>query len=242
MIYGIFSDIHSNMAALEAVMASMESHGVERRICLGDLVGYCADADACVKMVQEKSQVCLLGNHDSVAVRREPALHFNQFARVAIEWTQARLSKESVDFMKKLPYIVEEGEFCFVHASPKSPADWYYVASLDEAVDAFDFFTTRACFVGHTHSPVIVAMGPDGTPKVVEEDSYTPLDHERLLVNVGSVGQPRDRNPEACWCLMDSTSLRVQFIRVPYDIGKTQESMRSQNFPPFLIQRIADGR
>lgn len=242
MIYGIFSDIHSNLAALEAVLASMEGHGVERRICLGDLVGYCADADACVQLVRQKSHVCLLGNHDSVAVKREPSIHFNQFARIAIEWTQAHLSKDSTEFLKKLPYIVEEDDFCFVHASPKSPADWYYVASLDEAVDAFEFFTSRACFVGHTHSPVIVALGKDGTPKVVEEDSYIPQDDERLLVNVGSVGQPRDRNPQACWCLVDSDTMRVQFIRVPYDILRTQENMRKQNFPPFLIQRIADGR
>jgi len=242
MKYGIFSDIHSNLSALEAVMASMDKAGVERRVCLGDLVGYCADADTCVQLVASKSDICLLGNHDSVALKRESATSFNQYARIAIEWTQTRLSKESVEFMKQLPYIVEEGELTFVHASPKSPADWYYIASLDEAVDAFDFFTTRACFVGHTHSPVIVAMSDDGTPVVIEDDSYTPDDGERLLINVGSVGQPRDRNPEACWCLLDSETLKVQFMRVAYDIGRTQETMRKQSFPTFLIQRIADGR
>jgi len=242
MIYGIFSDIHSNLAALEAVLASMSSAGVNRRVCLGDLVGYCADADACVKLVQANSDLCILGNHDSVALRREPSIHFNQFARVAIEWTQSRLSPDSIEYMKKLPYILEESNMCFVHASPKSPADWYYVSSLDEAMDAFEFFTTELCFVGHTHSPVIVSMSAEGDPLVIEEDEYTLGSGERLLVNVGSVGQPRDRNPEACWCLYDTNTRKVSFVRVPYDISRTQETMRKQGFPAFLIQRLSDGR
>jgi len=175
-------------------------------------------------------------------LRREPSLHFNQYARVAIEWTQTRLSRESIEFMKKLPYILEENDLCFVHASPKSPADWFYVSSLDEAVDAFEFFTTKACFVGHTHSPVIVTMSNDGVPTVIEEDEYLIRPDERILVNVGSVGQPRDRNPEACWCLFDSDTGKVRFVRVSYEISRTQDTMRKQNFPPFLIQRLADGR
>ena len=242
MIYGIFSDIHSNLSALQTVLASMQEYGVERRVCLGDLVGYCADADACVKLVQTKSDICLLGNHDSVALKREASLHFNQYARLAIEWTQQKLSKESLDFMKKLPYIAEENDFCFAHASPKDPAGWPYVASLDEAVEAFDFFAGKACFVGHTHSPVIVAMVEGEGPMVIEDDHYVAKDGERLLVNVGSVGQPRDRNPQACWCLVKTDPLEVRFIRMPYDISATQENMRKEGFPHFLIQRLMEGR
>ncbi|HSQ41967.1 MAG TPA: metallophosphoesterase family protein [Fibrobacteraceae bacterium] len=242
MIYGIFSDIHSNLPALEAVLASMSQHQVARRVCLGDLVGYCADADACVNLVRQNSDLCILGNHDSVALHREPSVNFNQYARIAIEWTQKHLSKDSMEFMKKLPYILEEGDLCFVHASPKSPADWSYIASLDEADDAFEFFTSQVCLVGHTHSPVIVVRGEDGIPMVIEDDHYRPGPNQRLLVNVGSVGQPRDRNPEACWCRLDTSDLSVSFIRVPYDIGRTQEAMRREGFPAFLIQRIAEGR
>jgi len=242
MIYGLFSDIHSNLAALEAVLASMSMYKVERKVCLGDLVGYCADADTCVQLVQAHSDICLMGNHDSVALHREPSIHFNQFARLAIEWTQKHLSKESLDYMKKLPYIVEEGELCFVHASPKSPADWYYVSSLEDAVDAFEYFSSRICFVGHTHSPVIVTLGHDNVPRVVEEESYVAKEGERLLVNVGSVGQPRDRNPQACWCYFDSETFDIRFVRVPYAVHKTQETMRQNQFPPFLVQRIAEGR
>lgn len=242
MIYGIFSDIHSNLAALEAVFASMRAHGAQRLVCLGDLVGYCAHPDECVQLVQANADICLLGNHDSVAVRREPTLHFNQYARVAIEWTQLHLSRESVDYLKKRPYIVEEENICFVHASPKSPADWHYIASLDEAVEAFEFFSEKFCFVGHTHSPVIVSMAPDSSLQVIEEDSYTAHEGERLLVNVGSVGQPRDRDPKACWCAFNSETQQVSFHRVSYDIHQTQEAMRREGFPTFLIQRLADGR
>lgn len=242
MRYGIFSDIHSNLAALEAVFESMETHGVERRVCLGDLVGYCADVDTCVQLIQQKSDVCILGNHDSVALKKESSLHFNQYARIAIEWTQSKLSRSSFEFMSKLPYMVQEGEICFVHASPKSPADWSYITSLDDADDAFDFFEGRACFIGHTHSPVVIVKGQDGMPSVIEDDVHVLEKDARMLVNVGSVGQPRDRNPKACWCLFDSAAMSVEFVRVPYDIEKTQETMRRQGFPQFLIQRIADGR
>jgi diadenosine tetraphosphatase ApaH/serine/threonine PP2A family protein phosphatase len=242
MKYGIFSDIHSNLSALEAVMASMDNMGVERRVCLGDLVGYCADVNSCVDLVRKKSDICILGNHDSVAIRRESSLHFNQYARFAIDWTQQNLSKESLDYMGKLPYIVEENDLCFVHASPKSPADWSYVSSLDDADDAFEYFSTKVCFVGHTHSPVIVVQDIKGLPFVIEEDSHCCRPGERMLVNVGSVGQPRDRNPESCWCLLDSETFCVEFVRVPYDISRTQDTMRKLGLPVFLIQRIAEGR
>lgn len=242
MIYGIFSDVHANLAALEAVITSMSQWGVRRKVCLGDLVGYCADADTCVQLVQAYSDICIMGNHDSVALKREPSLHFNQFARLAIEWTQKQLSQESLDYMKKLPYIVEENDLCFVHASPKSPADWFYVSSLEDAVDAFEYFVSKVCFVGHTHSPVIVSLGQDNVPRVVESDEYIARAGERLLVNVGSVGQPRDRNPQACWCFFDDQTMEVRFIRVPYAVHRTQETMRKYQFPPFLVQRIEEGR
>ncbi|NLB64037.1 MAG: metallophosphoesterase family protein [Fibrobacter sp.] len=241
MIYGIFSDIHANLSALEAVENSMAEHGVERRVCLGDLVGYCADVEECVQLTAKISDICVMGNHDSVAVKRESSMHFNQYARYVIEWTQQNLSESAINYLKSLAYMVEEGDICFVHASPKSPADWYYIASLDEAMDAFEFFTTKYCFVGHTHNPVIVALD-DGFPQVIEEDFYQVQGSERLLINVGSVGQPRDRDARASWCLFDSEKETIRIVRVEYDISITQKNMRKRDFPIFLIKRLAEGR
>lgn len=242
MLYGICSDIHSNAVAFQAVLQSMKDNGVERRICLGDLVGYGVDADECVRLARENMDVCLIGNHDSVAIRYESSTGFNPYARQAIEWTQNNLSKESIDYMRTLPYIYEDDDICYVHASPLSPADWVYVTELEDALDAFDHFSGRYCFVGHTHSPVIVASRPMAIPKILDEYEYTIEDTERLLVNVGSVGQPRDRDPRSCWCLLDSEAKCVRLIRVDYDIAETQERMRKAGMPSFLIERLAMGR
>lgn len=242
MLYGIFSDIHSNLAAFEAVLESMRSFPLERRVCLGDLVGYGVDVNECVELTRKNADICLIGNHDSVALRYESNLAFNPYAKKAIEWTQEELSEDSLSYMKTLSYVHEENDICFVHASPMSPAEWVYVTDLEDALDAFDHFSTRYCFVGHTHSPVIVAMKGEEIPKIIEEEEYERLDGERLLVNVGSVGQPRDRDPRACWCLFDSEKGFVRLIRVPYNVHLTQERMRAAEAPSFLIDRLEVGR
>jgi diadenosine tetraphosphatase ApaH/serine/threonine PP2A family protein phosphatase len=242
MRYGIYSDIHGNLEALQAVLESMKTLGVERRICLGDLVGYCANPNECVDIIRERSDLVILGNHDSVALGRESSENFNFYARRAIEWTRENLSKESVDFLQKLSYIEVEEELCFVHASPRSPADWYYVTSLDDAVDAFSFFRQRICFVGHTHWPVIVVMEGEQSFRICDTLSYTLEKGQRMLVNVGSVGQPRDRNPHASWTICDSKALSVEIVRVPYDIGKAQKKMRDNDFADFLVHRLSEGK
>ena len=242
MLYGICSDIHSNATAFKAVLESMHDNGVERRICLGDIVGYGVDTDECVNLVKENMNVCLIGNHDSVAVRYEASAGFNPYAKQAIEWTQKNLSKDSVAFIRSLPYIHEENDICFVHASPLSPADWVYVTDLEDALNAFDHFSERYCFVGHTHSPVIIASRPLAIPKILDEYEYVIANTERLLVNVGSVGQPRDRDPRACWCLLDTETKCVRLIRVEYDIRETQNRMKKQGMPSFLIDRLSVGR
>ena len=242
MLYGICSDIHSNATAFEAVLESMRENGVERRVCLGDIVGYGVDTDECVDLVKKNMDVCLIGNHDSVAVKYESSVGFNPYAKQAIEWTQKNLSKESVAYIRSLPYIYEENDICFVHASPLSPADWVYVTDLEDALNAFDHFSERYCFVGHTHSPVIIASRPLAIPKILDEYEYVIANTERLLVNVGSVGQPRDRDPRACWCLLDTETKCVRLIRVEYDIRETQNRMKKQGMPSFLIDRLSVGR
>ena len=242
MLYGICSDIHSNATAFKAVLESMRDNGVERKVCLGDIVGYGVDTDECVDLVRENMDFCLIGNHDSVAVKNESSEGFNPYAKQAIEWTQKHLSKESVAYIRSLPYIHEENDICFVHASPLSPADWVYVTDLEDALNAFDHFSERYCFVGHTHSPVIIASRPMAIPKILDEYEYVIANTERLLVNVGSVGQPRDRDPRACWCLLDTETKCVRLIRVEYDIRETQSRMKKQGLPSFLIDRLSVGR
>jgi predicted phosphodiesterase len=246
MLYGIFSDIHANLPAFEAVLRSMDSRKVEKHVCLGDLVGYGASPNECVALSKQYSDICLLGNHDSVAIKRETHLDFNIYARVAMEWTWEHLNDQAKEYLESLPYIIEENHFTFVHSSPMSPIDWHYVADLDRALESFSYFNTQYCFIGHTHNPVIVATNSkdpyEEIPVISDGPLYRPQASEKVLANVGSVGQPRDRDNRACWCLVDSDCNWLEFIRVEYDIGKTQSLMRKANLPFFLIERLALGR
>ncbi len=242
MKYGIYSDIHANLEALKAVMNSMDGRGVERKVCLGDAVGYGPFPNECIKVIEQESAVAILGNHDSVALGRESSDQFNYFAKNAIEWTREVLSPESTDTMQKWPYLVEEPPVTFVHASPRSPADWTYIATLDEAVDAFSYFQQRICFIGHTHLPVIVIMEGEQAFYVSEKLHHKLEENQRILVNVGSVGQPRDGHTAASWCYCDTETLEVEIVRVPYDLQKTQKSMTERGFDDFLITRLAMGK
>ncbi len=242
MIYGIYSDIHGNLEALQAVLARMDELGIERRICLGDLVGYCANPNECVDLIRQRSDVVILGNHDSVALGRESSENFNFYARRAIEWTRENLTPSTIEFLQGLSYLESDGDLCFVHASPRSPADWTYVTSLDDAVDAFSFFSQRICFVGHTHWPVIVVMEGETSFRICDTLSNTLEPGQRMLVNVGSVGQPRDRNPMASFAICDSEALSVEIERVPYDIAAAQKKMLDHEFADFLVNRLTEGR
>jgi predicted phosphodiesterase len=243
MKYGIYSDIHGNLEALQRVLESMKRLGVEKRVCLGDIVGYGPFPNECVELVAQNSDITILGNHDSVAIGRESSEGWNNYnAQKAIEWTSKVLTPASIEFFSKLPYMVSEPPLLFVHASPWSPADWKYVSSLDDAVDAFSFFTEKICFIGHTHWPIIVIMEGEQSFKVSETLSYKLETNQRILVNDGSVGQPRDRNPLASWCLCDTETMSVEIIRVAYDISKTQAAMKKSGFAEFLVNRLSEGR
>jgi len=242
MKYGIYSDIHSNLEALNAVFDSMSKKGVKRKICLGDAVGYGPYPNECIRRIQQESYLSILGNHDSVALGREASSQFNFFARNAIEWTAKELAEDTRKAMDSWPYIKEDPPFTFVHASPRSPAEWTYIATLDEAVDAFAFFRQRICFIGHTHMPIIVVMESDQEFFICDRPSFRLQSNQRALVNVGSVGQPRDGQPQACWCLCDSKSFEIEIIRVEYSVQKTQQAMREKGLDEFLINRLSIGK
>ncbi len=177
-----------------------------------------------------------------MALGRESSENFNFYARRAIEWTKENLSQDSIDYLQGLPYVVDETPLTFVHASPRSPADWYYITSFDDAIDAFSFFSEKICFVGHTHIPSIVVMENEQSYWVSESLAHTAETGQRILVNVGSVGQPRDRIPLASWCLCDTDKMSVEIFRVAYDVEKTQAEMQKHGFAEFLVNRLAEGR
>jgi predicted phosphodiesterase len=244
MRYAFISDIHANLEALEAVFDDINSQAIDQIICLGDIVGYGANPNECADIVKKKCPTILLGNHDAAAVELLSTQHFNIHAKIAIEWTTQSLRKEVKETLMGLLLKSTVEQMTLVHATPYEPNMWYYITSLEEAAFNFQFFDTQICLVGHTHIPIIIVLD-DQKELYVHQDTSIRLSETpgaRLLINVGSVGQPRDRNPKSCYGIFDTDTTEFIYRRVAYNIDKTQQKMKKIKMPDFLITRLEDGR
>jgi diadenosine tetraphosphatase ApaH/serine/threonine PP2A family protein phosphatase len=241
-VIAVISDIHANLEALEAVLADAARENAKRVICLGDVVGYGADPNACVERVHEKAAVTVVGNHDAAILNEHGADNFNHVARAAILWTREQLTPENTEFLRRLPVEHVEGGARFVHSSPDSPLDWNYVLTESDARAAFDPFEEAICFIGHSHVPARVLLEPGGAIEVVHEPDFQVPEGGRALVNVGSVGQPRDGNPQASYALFDEATRRVFAKRVDYDRVAAAAKIIDAGLPEVLARRLALGR
>jgi predicted phosphodiesterase len=243
MRYGLISDIHANLEALEAVLAALQNESVDQILCLGDVIGYGPNPNECVKLVQQHAAICLIGNHDEASLGRVDLDLFNYMARQAIEWTTGQLSEEAKQFLLSLLYMKNYGNFMIVHASPDEPRRWNYILNLEDAARGFEAFSERVCFIGHSHTPWVIPLQPDGRMRVLHDYPLAIKDDCRYLINIGSVGQPRDRNPDAAFGIFDSDPPRYTLKRVPYDVAKTQKKIRTTGIlPAFLADRLATGQ
>ena len=240
MRIAILSDIHGNLEALEAVLAEVDHSGVDLLYSLGDIVGYGPSPAACVELVRRRAAVSLTGNHDAAVAGLTSLEDFNEFARSAVEWTAARLEDGQLEYLGTLPYTHRAAELLLVHASPIEPERWHYIHGLADIDEHFAAFAERLCFVGHSHRPGVYAISQDrSAARLGLRETLRP--GLRYLVNAGSVGQPRDRDPRASYVLYDGTSGSVELRRVAYPVGKTQERMRAAGIPAFLIDRLGAG-
>jgi len=243
MRLAIISDIHANLEALEAVLEDVDKSNIDEIVCLGDIVGYGANPNECAQLIAKRCKIILLGNHDAAATNLLTTQNFNIHARIAIDWTAETLTDANKTFLSALPVMKTNGLMTFVHATPYEPNMWYYITSLEEAAFNFQFFDTRFCVVGHTHIPMIIALENDEIYVQQEKKiSYKDKDNLRLLVNIGSVGQPRDRNPNCSYGILDTEEKIFALQRVPYDFAKTQAKMKRIRMPDFLVNRLAEGR
>jgi predicted phosphodiesterase len=244
MRLAFISDIHANLEALEVVLADIKEQKIEEIICLGDIVGYGANPNECAELVRSNCSTILLGNHDAAAVNLLATHHFNSHAKIAIEWTASNLKNDIRTFLLSLPLTATHETLTLVHSTPYEPNMWYYITSLEEAAFNFQYFETEACLVGHTHIPIIIVMDKEKEVYVHQalQINLKALEGSRLLINVGSVGQPRDRNPDSCYAILDTTTGDFSFRRVPYDIEKTQAKMKKIKMPDFLVNRLTEGR
>jgi diadenosine tetraphosphatase ApaH/serine/threonine PP2A family protein phosphatase len=232
MRLAIISDIHGNLPALEAVLKNIEASGADIIHCLGDTVGYGPYPDECVTLVRDRCTVALKGNHDSGLLLETPLEDFNMYGMKAILWSRKEVAASNQAFLRDLPFTAVQDTCTFAHASPLQPDIWRYVLTLRAAQENFSAFTTDVCFIGHTHVPVII--GEDGSINRMKNKG-------RYIINVGSVGQPRDHNPDAAYGLYDTESRMYQLVRVPYDIQITMQAIREAGLPEFLAHRLSLG-
>ena len=242
MKYLIIADIHSNLEAFEAVLEDAQRHGgFGHTWCLGDVVGYGPDPLACIKLLRQLDPVCVSGNHDQAAVGKIDIGDFNSDAAIANRWTAGQLSDEDREFLLGLPDLVVKDNFTIVHGSPRQPV-WEYIAHSFTAADNFRCFDTRFCIVGHTHVPFLFKHdGVEVREGILHDGDMLVLGDNRLIINPGGVGQPRDRDPRASYAIFDAEEMVLHNYRVTYDVAVTQEKMEKAGLPDFLVSRIAWG-
>lgn len=243
MRYAIVGDIHANLTAFEAVLADIETRGgVEEIWCLGDIVGYGPEPHACIEILRRYKHVCVAGNHDWAAIGKIATSEFNPDAAEACRWTAQQLTSEDVSYLEKLPTKLSQGDFALVHGSPRQPV-WEYLVSVDSACGNFSWFDTNFCLVGHSHVPLIFQQDGGGKCLMTDVPDALGLEPEnyRLIINPGSVGQPRDGDPRASYMLYDSDARIVYHYRVDYDITVTQQKMIERRLPSSLVRRLDYG-
>jgi diadenosine tetraphosphatase ApaH/serine/threonine PP2A family protein phosphatase len=239
--YAIVSDIHGNIESLERALALIDED--DTVLCLGDIVGYGPNPNECVRMIRARAQNAVLGNHDLAALENFGVEYFNDAARAAIAWTQGVLSDENRSWLNGLSYELRYPEFLLVHGAPVT----YFEYILDKRTAAKAFANTDAplVFIGHTHIAEYWVQEPDGTIGHAHMQNGGELELEegrRYIIDVGSVGQPRDLNPEPSFVLYDSAARKVEWVRYPYPIAEVQEKIHEAHLPDYLAVRLESGR
>jgi len=243
MRYAIIADIHANLMAFMAVLEDIERQGeVDKIWCLGDIVGYGPDPHQCIKLLYHTNHVCVAGNHDWAAIGKINTAEFNPDAAAACHWTAQQLSPEDIEYLASLPTVIEEDDFTLAHGSPREPI-WEYLVSTSLASVNFACFKTKFCLVGHSHVPMVFSQDESGNclGSQFSENIRLVLGKNRLIINPGGVGQPRDGDPRASYAIYDSETSLVRLYRVTYDIRATQDKMAKCGLPMSLVARLSYG-
>lgn len=240
MRYAVLSDIHGNLEALQAVLDDAAAR-TDALLCLGDVVGYGPDPERCLDAVAARAVAMVGGNHEHAVAGRLSLDWFNPYARAAAEWTSERLDDDQRGYLGDLPLVVEIADATIVHASPARPEEWHYLVEAEDGFEAFPAFTSRLCFVGHSHRPAVWSLGSSG-PEYAPGGIDVRLEAgRRYIVNVGSVGQPRDRDPRAAYVVWDIEARRIEGRRVAYDMSATRQKIVQAGLPTFLADRLRVG-
>ncbi|MGL4855239.1 MAG: metallophosphoesterase family protein [Lentisphaeria bacterium] len=240
MKYGIISDIHANLEALTTVLDRCEQLGVSQYICIGDIVGYNANPSECLEIIRSLPLAAIVkGNHDEQASENLDLSEFNSQAAQAIEWTRQQLSDEQRQYLRELPIKSRTGRISVVHATLDNPEDWGYIMDSFAAEASLAYQFSQICFYGHSHVPM--AFDKQHDIELVQDAEFKILPGHKYLVNPGSVGQPRDKDPRASFAVYDTEESTITLYRLEYDISLTQSKIRENGLPERLAERLAIG-
>ena len=243
MKYGILGDIHSNISALRAVLERLDEAGVDTLVSVGDVVGYGAAPSECIALLRERGAVVVKGNHDAACVNEIDERTFNPYARAAVAWTRTAIDEDEKRWLKGLP-LVATLEHCQVaHGTLHRPELFDYILSLSDADPSLDEMTRPVCFVGHSHIPLTVMRFADDPGRTAYTcDTEVDLSETiKALINVGSVGQPRDENPLTAYVLFDADRQRSELLRIPYDVEAEVARIAEAGLPRVLGERLRIG-
>jgi diadenosine tetraphosphatase ApaH/serine/threonine PP2A family protein phosphatase len=240
------TDVHANLPALEAVLEAIDAAGVEETWCLGDVVGYGVEPDACADLVRERCDLCLVGNHDLAVLGALDISSFSEAAAEAVEWTRGNVEKRTIEFLGELEPDGERHGIGLFHASPRDPV-WEYVLSGEQAEAGMDASPSRIALIGHSHVALFFTRPEgDGTGETrggqASDGALLDLSRGSWLVNPGSVGQPRDGDPRAAWLELDTEAETARFHRVPYEIERAAVPIATAGLPLRLADRLYAGQ
>jgi diadenosine tetraphosphatase ApaH/serine/threonine PP2A family protein phosphatase len=240
MRFAIFSDIHSNLEAFEAVLADARDNNCTDFVCLGDVVGYNANPHECVERVREMDCPVVKGNHDEQASLLESSRDFNEMAEAAIQWTRDHLTEADKEWLRDLKLQRQVRDFTIVHATLDTPEQWGYVFNNLDAAASFTYQRTPVCFFGHTHVPMAFVRDEGVQRRQIDKLRIEP--GNKYFINVGSVGQPRDGDWRAAYCIYHIESNLVEQRRLKYDLETAQKKIIDAGLPRLLAERLALGR
>lgn len=240
MKFAIFGDIHANLEAFETVLADAEAQGVTHYACIGDIVGYNANPHECLAKVKALACPVVKGNHDEEASAETELVGLNPLAQAALEWTRKHLDEEDKKWLRELRMVRQVRDFTIVHATLDTPSSWAYVMNKFDAMASFSYQFTQVCFCGHTHTPRFYVKGSSVTLESVDSLRLEP--GKKYLINVGSVGQPRDGDWRAAYAVYDHANQEIKLRRLEYNLATAQRKIIEAGLPPQLAERIAVGK
>ncbi len=243
MKYAIISDVHSNLEAFQKVIQAIKEEKIDKYLFAGDIVGYGANPCECIAELKKLKCISVAGNHDWGAVELSSIENFNPYAEQAIQWTMQQLSEEDKKFLKKLPLVQTINDITMVHSTLSNSEKWEYIRSTFQAHKSMEVQKTPISFAGHSHVPIAFLEPAEikGPVKFTKETTIQIEDEYKYFINVGSVGQPRDGDPRACYCIYDKETQTVEIKRVEYDIKKAQEKIIEAGLPERLAERLESG-